>query len=297
MKHFINLNDFNSNQLNKIIDNAIVLKKQHKANILNTELQHKTLAMIFDKSSTRTRVSFEAGMTQLGGHSIFLSNNDTQLGRGEVISDSAKVISSMVDFVMLRVSNHRDIEEFAKNSRVPVINALSDESHPCQLLADLMTFKESVGDISGKTICYVGDGNNMANTYAQAAQIFDFKLNIASPNGYEITDKFKNDNTKLFNNIIDACQNVDLIVTDVWSSMGQEGEQNKRETAFKDFQVQTKHLDAAKNEVIFMHCLPAHRGEEVDAEVIDGGRSVVFAEAENRLHAQKSLLLFLNDYK
>jgi ornithine carbamoyltransferase len=293
MRHFINLDDFSKDELNQIIDNAIILKKQHKAGEINNTMQNKTLAMIFDKSSTRTRVSFEAGTTQLGGNALFLSKNDTQLGRGEPVSDSAKVISSMVDMIMLRVSSHKMAEEFAKNSSKPVINALTDDSHPCQILADLMTFKELKGKFENTTMCYVGDGNNMANTYAQAAKVFGFKLNIASPKGYELSEKYHNANTHLFDNPLDACKGVDAIFTDVWASMGQEEEQKKRELDFKDFQVQQQHLGVANADAIFMHCLPAHRGEEVSAEVIDGTQSAVFQEAENRLHAQKALMLFL----
>ena len=239
-------------------------------------------------------LSFEAGMTQLGGHSLFLSNSDTQLGRGEPISDSSKVISSMVDCIMLRISKHSDIVEFAKNSTIPVINALSDESHPCQLLADIMTFKELIGDIKGKNICYIGDGNNMANTYAQAAKIFDFKLNISSPKGYTLADKFINKNVELFDNPMEACKNADAIITDVWASMGQEKETQARELAFKKFQVNTEMMSLANKNVIFMHCLPAHRGEEVSAEVIDGNSSVVFLEAENRFTRTKIFIIIFN---
>ena len=235
-KHFINLDDLSTNDLEKIIDDAIVLKKQHKSGEINASLKNKTLAMIFDKSSTRTRVSFEAGMTQLGGHALFLSDRDIQLGRGEPIVDSSIVISSMVDAVMMRVSSHEDINTFAKHSSVPIINALSDESHPCQLLADMMTYKEHNGSIAGKTVAWVGDGNNMCHTYMQAAKAFNFRLNIATPVGYEPDDAFVNkysENIALFTSAKEACQNADLIVTDVWASMGQEEEQAKREIAFK----------------------------------------------------------------
>ncbi len=297
-KHFINLDDLSTNDLEKIIDDAIVLKKQHKSGEINASLKNKTLAMIFDKSSTRTRVSFEAGMTQLGGHALFLSDRDIQLGRGEPIVDSSIVISSMVDAVMMRVSSHEDINTFAKHSSVPIINALSDESHPCQLLADMMTYKEHNGSIAGKTVAWVGDGNNMCHTYMQAAKAFNFRLNIATPVGYEPDDAFVNkysENIALFTSAKEACQNADLIVTDVWASMGQEEEQAKREIAFKDFQVDEELMAAANSDAQFMHCLPAHRGEEVSASVIDGNQSLVWDEAENRLHAQKSLLLYLLD--
>jgi ornithine carbamoyltransferase len=296
MKHFINLDDLTTDDLNQIIDTAIVLKKQHKSGTINETLKNKTLAMIFDKPSTRTRVSFESGMVQLGGHALFLSNRDIQLGRGEIIADTAVVISSMVDAIMLRVSSHNDINTFAKNSSVPIINALSDESHPCQLLADMMTYKEHKGSIQGKTVAWIGDGNNMCNTYIQAAKVFGFTLNIASPKGYEPKQDFiKNyqEHIKLFNNAEQACKNADLVVTDVWASMGQEQEQIQRKLDFKDFQVNELLMSKANADASFMHCLPTHRGEEVSAKVIDGEQSLVWYEAENRLHAQKSLLLYL----
>ena len=296
MKHFVNLDDLSTQDLNSIIDTAIALKKQHKAGEINQTLKNKTLAMIFDKSSTRTRVSFETGMTQLGGHALFLSDRDIQLGRGEPIKDTAIVISSMVDAIMMRVSSHEDINTFVKNSSVPIINALSDESHPCQLLADMMTYKEHKGSIQGKTVAWIGDGNNMCHTYIQAAKAFKFKLNIATPKGYEPDQVFIDnyaDHISLFNDAKKACDNADLVVTDVWASMGQESEQKKRELAFKEFQVDQTLMKNADADASFMHCLPAHRGEEVSAEVIDGKQSLVWDEAENRLHAQKSLLLYL----
>lgn len=296
MKHFINLDDLSADDLKQIIDDAIILKKQHKSGEINQILKNKTLAMIFDKSSTRTRVSFETGMVQLGGHALFLSNRDIQLGRGEPIKDSAIVISSMVDAIMIRVSSHDDIKTFALNGSVPIINALSDESHPCQLLADMMTYQENKGSIQNKTVAWIGDGNNMCHTYMQAAKAFNFKLNIATPKGYEpdqnFIDKYKNHIT-LFNNAKKACHDADLVVTDVWASMGQEVQQVKRELDFKDFQVDVPLMAEAKTDAVFMHCLPAHRGEEVSADVIDGNQSLVWDEAENRLHAQKSLLLYL----
>ncbi|HIF47079.1 ornithine carbamoyltransferase [Candidatus Thioglobus sp.] len=296
MKHFINLDDLSTENLNSIIDNAIALKKQHKAGEINESLKNKTLAMIFDKSSTRTRVSFEAGMAQLGGHALFLSDRDIQLGRGEPTTDTAIVISSMVDIIMMRVSSHDTINTFASNGSVPIINALSDESHPCQLLADMMTYKEHKGSIQGKTVAWIGDGNNMCHTYMQAAKAFGFTLNIATPVDYEPDQTFVNnyqDHIALFNNAKQACHNADLVVTDVWASMGQEDEQAKREIAFKEFQVNQDLMNASNSDAVFMHCLPAHRGEEVSAEVIDGNQSLVWNEAENRLHAQKSLLLYL----
>ncbi len=252
--------------------------------------------MIFDKSSTRTRVSFEAGMTQLGGQSLFLSEKDIQLGRGEPITDSAIVISSMVDAVMLRLSSHEDIIEFSKHSSKPVINALSDESHPCQILADLMTFQEIKGSIKNKKIAWIGDGCNVCQTYMQAAGIFDFELSIATPKGYEPTeifiDKYKK-NINFFSDPLAACKDADIVVTDVWTSMGQESEKKQRESAFAGFQVDQNMMNQAKKDAVFMHCLPAYREKEVSSEVIDGSQSVVWSEAENRLHVQKSLLLYL----
>ena len=293
---FINFDQFSQNDLQGIIDRAISLKKEHKSGLINETLKNKTLAMIFDKSSTRTRVSFEAGMTQLGGQSLFLSEKDIQLGRGEPITDSAIVISSMVDAIMLRMSSHEDIVEFSKHSSKPVINALSDESHPCQILADLMTYQEHKGSIKGKKIAWIGDGCNVCQTYMQAAAIFDFDLSIATPPGYgpsdDFIEKYKT-NISYFTNPNDACRGADIIVTDVWTSMGQELEIKQREAAFKGFQVDQKLMGWAKDDAIFMHCLPAYRGKEVSAEVIDGEQSAVWSEAENRLHVQKSLLLYL----
>ncbi|MDA9060458.1 ornithine carbamoyltransferase [Candidatus Thioglobus sp.] len=294
--HFIDFDQFSQNDLQGIIDRAILLKKEHKSGLINETLKNKTLAMIFDKSSTRTRVSFEAGMTQLGGQSLFLSEKDIQLGRGEPITDSAIVISSMVDAIMLRMSSHEDIVEFSKHSSKPVINALSDESHPCQILADLMTYQEHKGSIKGKKIAWIGDGCNVCQTYMQAAAIFDFDLSIATPVGYgpsdDFIEKYKT-NISYFTNPNDACRGADIIVTDVWTSMGQELEIKQREAAFKGFQVDQKLMSWAKDDAIFMHCLPAYRGKEVCTEVIDGEQSVVWSEAENRLHVQKSLLLYL----
>ncbi len=294
--NFINFDQFSQNDLQGIIDRAISLKKEHKSGLINETLKNKTLAMIFDKSSTRTRVSFEAGMTQLGGQSLFLSEKDIQLGRGEPITDSAIVISSMVDAIMLRMSSHEDIVEFSKHSSKPVINALSDESHPCQILADLMTYQEHRGSIKGKKIAWIGDGCNVCQRYMQAAAIFDFDLSIATPPGYGPSDDFIEQyktNISYFTNPNDACRGADIIVTDVWTSMGQELEIKQREAAFKGFQVDQKLMGWAKDDAIFMHCLPAYRGKEVSAEVIDGEQSVVWSEAENRLHVQKSLLLYL----
>jgi len=296
IKHFINFDDLSLKELQGIIDQAISLKKEHKSGQINDTLKNKTLAMIFDKSSTRTRVSFEAGMTQLGGQSLFLSEKDIQLGRGEPITDSAIVISSMVDAVMLRLSSHEDIIEFSKHSSKPVINALSDESHPCQILADLMTYQEMNGSIKNKKIAWIGDGCNVCQTYMQAAGIFDFEFSIATPKGYEPSELFIENykkNINFYSDPLMACENADIIVTDVWTSMGQESEKKQRELAFMGFQVDQNMMNQAKKDAIFMHCLPAYREKEVSSEVIDGNQSVVWSEAENRLHVQKSLLLYL----
>lgn len=296
IKHFINFDDLSLKELQGIIDQAISLKKEHKSGQINDTLKNKTLAMIFDKSSTRTRVSFEAGMTQLGGQSLFLSEKDIQLGRGEPITDSAIVISSMVDAVMLRLSSHEDIIEFSKHSSKPVINALSDESHPCQILADLMTYQEMNGSIKNKKIAWIGDGCNVCQTYMQAAGIFDFELSISTPKGYEPSEFFIDNykkNINFYSDPLMASENADIIVTDVWTSMGQESEKKQRELAFTGFQVDQNMMNQAKKDAIFMHCLPAYREKEVSSEVIDGNQSVVWSEAENRLHVQKSLLLYL----
>ncbi len=296
IKHFINFDNLSLKELQGIIDQAISLKKEHKSGQINDTLKNKTLAMIFDKSSTRTRVSFEAGMTQLGGQSLFLSEKDIQLGRGEPITDSAIVISSMVDAVMLRLSSHEDIIEFSKHSSKPVINALSDQSHPCQILADLMTYQEMNGSIKNKKIAWIGDGCNVCQTYMQAAGIFDFELSIATPKGYEPSELFIENykkNINFYSDPLMACENADIIVTDVWTSMGQESEKKQRELAFTGFQVDQNMMNQAKKDAIFMHCLPAYREKEVSSEVIDGNQSVVWSEAENRLHVQKSLLLYL----
>lgn len=296
MRHFLTLKDLSPAELTTLIDRAIELKRMHKAGEVYEPMKNQVLAMIFEKSSTRTRVSFESAMIQFGGGSIFLSPNDTQLGRGEPVEDSARVISSMVDAIMIRTFEHEKVETFARYSSVPVINALTDDYHPCQLLADMQTYKEHRGDIKGKTVVWVGDGNNMCHSYINAAQQFGFNLNIATPVGYEpkseIVDSVDAD-INLFNDVASAVKDADLIVTDVWASMGQEEEQRKREAAFAEFQVTSELMALAATDALFMHCLPAHRGEEVSADVIDGEQSVVWDEAENRLHAQKALLEFL----
>ena len=296
MRHFLTLKDLSPAELTQLIKRASDLKAMHKAGEIYQPLKNKVLAMIFEKSSTRTRVSFESAMVQFGGGSIFLSPDDTQLGRGEPIEDSARVISSMVDAVMIRTFEHSKVETFARYSSVPVINALTDDYHPCQLLADMQTDQEHRGDIRGKTVVWVGDGNNMCHSYINAAQQFGFKLNIATPEGYEpkaAVIHAADAQINLFNDPLEAAEQANLVVTDVWASMGQEEEQRKRELAFAAFQVDKNVMQQAAKDALFMHCLPAHRGEEVAAEVIDGQQSVVWDEAENRLHAQKALLEFL----
>jgi len=300
VRHFLTLNDLSRDELNGIIKRAQELKAMHKAGTVYEPLKNKVLGMIFEKSSTRTRVSFETGMTHFGGHSIFLSPRDSQLGRGEPIEDSSRVLSSMVDIIMIRTFEHSKIERFAEYSSVPVINALTDKFHPCQLLADIQTFVEHRGSIQGKTVTWIGDGNNMCHSFINAAKQFDFQLKIATPKGFEplkeIVDK-ASDYVELSHDPINACKNSDLITTDVWASMGQENEQNHREQVFEEFQVNQELMSHANSDALFMHCLPAHRGEEVTADVIDGKQSVVFNEAENRLHSQKALLEFLMGIK
>jgi len=297
MRHFLTLKDFSSDELKQLIDRAIELKRMHKSGEIYEPLKNKVLGMIFEKSSTRTRVSFESGMLQFGGGTIFLSPNDTQLGRGEPVEDSARVISSMVDMVMIRTFDHNMIERFADYSSVPVINALTDDYHPCQLLADMQTYTEQRGSIEGKTVTWVGDGNNMCHSYINAADRFGFTLNIATPEGYEPNADIvaqADAEINLFNQPQDAAKGADLIVTDVWASMGQEDEQEERLKHFANYQVNHALMDHAADNALFMHCLPAHRGEEVSAELIeDKNISVVWDEAENRLHAQKALMLFL----
>ena len=296
VRHFLTLTDLSPEEFRQIIARAIELKAiQHRGEVFEP-LKNKVLAMIFEKSSTRTRVSFESGMAQFGGHAIFLSPRDTQLGRGEPIEDSARVLSSMADCLMVRTFEHEKAELLAKYSSVPVINGLTDDVHPCQLLADMQTYFEQRGDISGKTVTWVGDGNNMCHSYMHAAKLLQFKLNIACPEGFEPHKKFIDETAdfiEITTDVRSACSNSDLIVTDVWASMGQEEEQKVREQAFGDYQVTAELMALANDDALFMHCLPAHRGEEVSADVIDGEKSVVWDEAENRLHAQKSLLEFL----
>lgn len=296
MRHFLTLSDHTPEELNWLIQRAIELKQMHKRGEIYEPLRNRVLGMIFEKSSTRTRVSFEAGMAQLGGHAIFLSPRDTQLGRGEPVEDSARVLSRMVDVVMIRTFEHETVERFAAYSQVPVINALTDDFHPCQLLADIQTYVEHRGSIQGKTVAWVGDGNNMCQSYINAAQQFDFKLNIATPEGFEPSQFLLDeaaDRVTLMRDPKEAVHSADLVATDVWASMGQEDEKEQRLRKFRDYQVSRELLDLANKDALFMHCLPAHRGEEVSEDLLDDPRSVVWDEAENRLHAQKALLEFL----
>ena len=296
IRHFLSLLDLSTSELKQLLQRGIELKKMQRSGEVFEPLKNRVLAMIFEKSSTRTRVSFEAGIAQLGGHALFLSPRDTQLGRGEPIEDTARVLSSMVDIIMVRTFEHEKITKFAEYSSVPVINGLTDLLHPCQLLADMQAWIEHRGDMQGKTATYVGDGNNMCHSYINAACQLDFKLNIACPEGYDPDPALlesADSRVKVFRDPRAACENVDLIVTDVWASMGQEDEQKERQNVFSDYQVNDELMAMANKDALFMHCLPAHRGEEVTASVIDGPQSVVWDEAENRLHAQKALMEFL----
>lgn len=297
LRHFLTLRDLSSAELLSIVENAIALKKSRREGEVIEPLKNQVLGMIFEKSSTRTRVSFEAGMTQLGGAALFLSPKDTQLGRGEPIEDSARVLSRMVDMIMIRTFEHEKIELFAQYSSVPVINALTDSFHPCQLLADIQTYVERRGSPEGKKVAWIGDGNNMCHSYMNAASLCGFELVVACPKGYEPDTTLLEQNKQyvtLVRNPRDAVLDADWIVTDVWASMGQEEEQKAREASFSGYQVNHELMSLAKPDAIFMHCLPAHRGEEVSAELIEDEQySVVWDEAENRLHAQKALMLFL----
>ncbi len=294
-RHFLTLRDLSPEELDYLIQRAITLKQMQQRGEIYQPLKNRVLGMVFEKSSTRTRVSFATGMVHFGGHAIFLSPRDTQLGRGEPIEDSARVLSSMVDIIMIRTYEHSKLERFAAYSRVPVINALTDQFHPCQLLADVQTFVEQRGSIRRRTVAWIGDGNNMCHSYINAAEQFGFRLHIAAPEGFGPDPALvaRGGDIHLFAHPAEAVTNADLVVTDVWASMGQEDEQAERERAFRDYQVTPELMAQAKDDALFMHCLPAHRGEEVAAEVIDGPQSVVWQEAENRLHSQKALLEFL----
>lgn len=296
VRHFLTLLDFTPSELAMIVNRAIELKSLQHQGQVHEPLKNKVLGMIFEKSSTRTRVSFEAGIAQLGGAGIFLSPRDTQLGRGEPIEDSAKVLSRMCDIIMIRTFGHDIVENFAANSRVPVINALTDDYHPCQLLADMQTFQEHRGSIKGKTVVWVGDGNNMCHSYINAARQFDFNLVVNCPEGFdpmpELVEANK-DRVTIIRDTKEAAKGAHLLVTDVWASMGQEEEQKAREKVFKDYQINPALMDLAADDAIFMHCLPAHRGEEISHDMMDDPRAVVWDEAENRLHAQKALMEYL----
>ncbi len=296
VRHFLTLLDFTPEELQQVIERAIELKRMQKARIPHVKFPNYVLGMIFEKASTRTRVSFEAGFAHFGGHAMFLSPRDTQLGRGEPIADSAKVISSMVDIVMIRTFGHDLIEEFAKHSSVPVINALTDKTHPCQLLADMQTYIEHRGSIKGKRVSWVGDGNNMCHSYINASSQFDFELMIACPEGYLPDAELiaaNSDRVTLVNDPVAAVRQSDLVVTDTWASMGQEDEKKARIKAFEGYQVNDKLMSYANPDALFMHCLPAYRGMEIDEDTLNAPYSVVWDEAENRLHVQKALMEFL----
>ncbi|MFA0812739.1 ornithine carbamoyltransferase [Microbulbifer epialgicus] len=298
-RHFLTLMDLSAEELKQVIERAIELKTLRNQGITTDFFRGKVLGMIFEKSSTRTRVSFEAGMAQMGGSALFLSPRDTQLGRGEPVEDSARVISRMVDMVMIRTFGHQMLERFAAHSRVPVINALTDSYHPCQLLADIQTFVEHRGSPDGKVVAWVGDGNNMCHSYINAARLCDFELRIACPEGYEPNADIvaaAGNRVKVVHNPVEAVRNADWVATDVWASMGQETEQQLRTKAFSNFQVNHELMSHANSNAVFMHCLPAHRDEEVSAKLLEDERiSVVWDEAENRLHAQKALMEFLQE--
>ncbi|MDY0147951.1 MAG: ornithine carbamoyltransferase [Halothiobacillus sp.] len=296
VRHFLSLLDYSLADYRRILARAEALKKAYDAGIRPATLRQRVLGMIFEKASTRTRLSFEAGIAQLGGTAIFLSPRDTQLGRGEPIEDSARVISRMVDAVMIRAKDHHMVEQFAAYSRVPVINALTDLNHPCQLLADVFAFEQNRGSIQGKRVAWIGDGFNMCHSYINAAQVFDFELMIATPEGYQPDPAVvaaAGDRVHIVRTAHEAASGADLVVTDVWASMGQEDERERRLRDFKTFVIDSDIMSRAHSDALFMHCLPAHRGEEVTAEVIDGPQSVIWQEAEARLHTQKALLEFL----
>ena len=300
VRHFLTLMDFSPAELQQLLQNSIALKAEHKAGKMNDTFKNKVLGMVFEKSSTRTRVSFEAGIAQMGGHAIFLAPKDTQLGRGEPIEDVARVMSRMVDIIMIRTYKHSKIELFAQHSQVPVINGLTDSYHPCQVLADIQTFIEQRGSIQGKKVAWIGDGNNMCQTFIHAAEQFDFKLTIACPKGFEpdtaLLNTYKH-RVNITNAPEQAVKDAHFVATDVWASMGHEDEEAQRKIAFQHYQVTRALLDKAASDVLFMHCLPAHRGEEVSEDLLDDPRAVVWDEAENRLHVQKALMAFLVDAK
>ena len=300
VRHYLQFDDFTTEEYGYLLERTAFIKAKFKRFERHHPLVDRTLAMIFEKASTRTRVSFEAGMYQLGGSVVHLTTGDSQLGRSEPIEDSAKVISRMTDIVMIRTYEQTKLEAFAANSRVPVINGLTNEFHPCQILADIFTYIEHRGPIEGKTVTWVGDGNNMANTWLQAAAILGFHLRVSTPSGYEVNEKLAASaggmgagSYKTYSDPMEACRGADLITTDVWTSMGFEAENEVRRKAFAAWCVDRKMMAVAAPNAVFMHCLPAHRGEEVEAEVIDGPQSVVWDEAENRMHVQKALMEYL----
>jgi ornithine carbamoyltransferase len=294
VRHFLTLLDLSPAELARVLVRAAQMK--HAPRSLSPSFPGRVMGMIFEKASTRTRVSFEAGMAQLGGHALFLSPHDTQLGRGEPIEDTARVLSSMVDIVMIRTFGHDLVERFAAHSRVPVINGLTDDFHPCQLLADVQTFIEHRGPIQGKRVAWIGDGNNMCQSYINAARQFDFELVVACPEGFEPRADLVAANrgrVSIVRSPREAARGAHLLATDVWASMGKEDEQARRAAAFAGYQLNRTLLDVAAPDAIYLHCLPAHRGEEISAELMDDPSSVVWDEAENRLHAQKALIEFL----
>ena len=297
LRHYLQFNDFTAAEYEHIFTRALWIKDRFKRYEPYLPLHDRTLAMIFEKNSTRTRVSFEAGMLQMGGTVINLTSSQTQLSRGEPIEDVASVITRMVDIVMIRTFEQSIIERFSTHSRVPVINGLTNEYHPCQILADIFTFIEHRGPIRGKTVAWIGDSNNVCNTWLQAAEVLDFNVHVSTPPDYEVEPEraglYGTDHYEEFKDPMDAVKGADLVTTDVWTSMGFEAENEERKRDFEDWRVDADMMRAAGKSSLFMHCLPAHRGEEVTAEVIDGPHSVVWDEAENRLHAQKALLEFL----
>ena len=296
-KHFLQLKDLAPDEIEYLFERTRAIKTQFKSYQQYWPLQDRTLVMIFEKQSTRTRLSFEAGMHQLGGSAIYLNTRDSQLGRGESAEDAAQVISRMCDVVMIRTFEQDMIERFAQHSRVPVINGLTNEYHPCQILADVYTYVEKCGPIKGKTVAWIGDSNNVCNTWLQAAELLDFNMHVSTPPGFEVEPEragiYDTSNLESFADPMEAVRGADLVTTDVWTSMGFEDENVERMQAFENWQVDSAMMRAASAEALFMHCLPAHRGEEVAADVIDGPQSVVWDEAENRLHTQKALMEFL----
>ena len=297
IRHFLKFNDLDALEIESIFDKTKWIKEKYKAYEKYWPLVDRTLVMIFEKASTRTRLSFESGMHQLGGSAIYLNTRDSQLGRGEPVEDAAQVISRMSDAVMIRTFEQDIIERFAKNSRVPVINGLTNEYHPCQILADIFTFIEKRGSIKGKTVAWIGDSNNVCNTWLQAAELLDFNVHVSTPKGYEVEIEraglYGSNHFEEVEDPMEAARSADIVTTDVWTSMGFEDEKKERIKDFADWQVDEDMMKLANNNALFMHCLPAHRGEEVTAEVIDGPQSVVWEEAENRLHVQKALLEYL----